>query len=80
MPTVFHFAGFRFFFYSNERNPREPVHIHARGHSGEAKLWVEPEVQIAYSTGRTARQQRELAEITATRAKEITEAGHEHFG
>jgi hypothetical protein len=40
MPVVFRYKGFRFFFYSNEGNPREPVHIHARGEGGEAKFWL----------------------------------------
>ena len=80
MPTVFRALGYRFFFYSNEGNPREPVHVHARGNGGEAKLWVEPDVSIAYSKGLTARQLRELAEITRTRSAEISEAWHGHFG
>ncbi|MFT0172652.1 DUF4160 domain-containing protein [Paraburkholderia mimosarum] len=29
MPVVFRYNGIRFFFYSNEGDPREPVHIHA---------------------------------------------------
>lgn len=28
MPTVFRHDGFRFFLYSNEGSPLEPVHIH----------------------------------------------------
>jgi hypothetical protein len=35
MPVVFRYGGFRFFFYSNEGDPREPVHIHVmRGRDG----------------------------------------------
>ncbi|MGF6267191.1 hypothetical protein OKW49_008185 [Paraburkholderia youngii] len=30
MPVVFRYNGIRFFFYSNEGDPREPVHIHAQ--------------------------------------------------
>ena len=29
MPVVFRHKGFRFVFYSNEGDPREPAHIHA---------------------------------------------------
>jgi len=28
MPVVFRYRGYRFFFYSNEGDPREPLHIH----------------------------------------------------
>ena len=30
MPVIFRYKGFRFFFYSNEGNPREALHVHAR--------------------------------------------------
>ncbi len=29
MPVVFRWEGIRFYFFSNEGDPREPVHIHA---------------------------------------------------
>jgi len=80
MPTVFRFEGFRFFFYSNEGDPREPVHVHVRKDGGEAKFWVRPEVGLALSTGFDARTLRRLAAIVAERADEIVEAWHVHFG
>ncbi|WP_244939879.1 DUF4160 domain-containing protein [Leptospira adleri] len=30
MPKVFEKNGFKFFFFANEGNPREPTHIHIR--------------------------------------------------
>ncbi|WP_198588658.1 DUF4160 domain-containing protein [Alloalcanivorax mobilis] len=51
MPVVFRYKGIRFFFYSNEGNPREKMHIHAESGAGEAKLWLYPEVSIADSAG-----------------------------
>jgi hypothetical protein len=47
MPVVFQHRGFRFFFYSNEGTPREPVHIHVEQDSREAKFWLEPELRLA---------------------------------
>lgn len=79
MPTVFRQDGFRFFFYSNEGDPREPVHIHARDAEGEAKLWVQPEVAVAHSVGLNARALRQLVEIVTGRRAEIEEAWHDHF-
>jgi fructose-1,6-bisphosphatase len=38
MPTILLVAGWRFFFYSNERN--EPVHIHAEKADKECKYWL----------------------------------------
>ena len=36
MPTLLRVEGFRFFFYSNER--QEPPHVHVEKGDGEAKL------------------------------------------
>lgn len=80
MPTVFRLDGFRFFFYTNEGDPREPVHIHVRKGGGEAKPWVGPEVSVAESVGFDARTLRSLASVVAERADEIEEAWHDHFG
>ena len=41
MPTIFRHRGYRFFFFSNEGDPREPPHVHVGGGSDEAKFWVE---------------------------------------
>ena len=80
MPTVFRHDGYRFFFYSNEGDPREPIHIHVMKGGGEAKFWVAPEVAVASSTGLDARALRRLAVIIADRRRQIEEAWHEHFG
>ncbi|MBX7062264.1 MAG: DUF4160 domain-containing protein [Pyrinomonadaceae bacterium] len=40
MPVVFVIYEFRFFFYSNEGDPREPVHIHVRRDRSVAKFWL----------------------------------------
>ena len=36
MPVVFRYKAYWFFFYSNEGNPRESMHIHVRGPDGGA--------------------------------------------
>lgn len=79
MPTVFRQDGFRFFFYSNEGDPREPPHVHVIKGSGEAKFWVRP-ISVARSSGFDARTLRQLARIVADRAEEIERAWHGHFG
>lgn len=40
MPTVLERDGFRFFFYSADRN--EPPHVHVRKGGREAKSWLDP--------------------------------------
>ncbi len=60
MPVVFRYKGYRFFFYSNEGTPREPLHIHVREGERIAKFWLEPEILLADNLGFAAHQ---LAEI-----------------
>jgi len=80
MPTVFFERGYRFFFYSNEGSPREPVHIHVEKDDSEAKFWLRPEVHLAYNDGYTARILRELAGIVAANRDRIERTWNEYFG
>lgn len=51
MPNVFRERGFRFFFYSDEGSPHEPVHIHVVKDNLEAKFWLNPTVRVADNKG-----------------------------
>ena len=42
-PTVFRDGPFRFFFFSREE---ERLHIHVQSADGEAKVWIEPEIEL----------------------------------
>jgi hypothetical protein len=79
MPTVFRHDGFRFFFYSNEGDPREPVHIHVMKGGGEAKFWVTPQVTLDRSSGFDARVLRKLIGIISKNRDRIEKAWYEHF-
>ena len=79
MPVVFRYKNFRFFFYSNEGNPREAMHIHVRSPHGEAKFWMTPSISLAGSTGLDARTLRELQNAVETNHNLIERSWHEHF-
>lgn len=79
MPVIFRYKGFRFFFYSNEGSPREPVHVHVRSGEGEAKFWLRPTVQLDNSNGFDARTLRELVEVVEQNAALIEGVWNEHF-
>lgn len=49
MPTVLRWKGYRFFFFSNEGDPSEPLHVHVRKDRSAAKYWLEPTVCLAQS-------------------------------
>ena len=79
MPVVFRYKGFRFFFYSNEGNPREAVHVHVRAGGNEAKLWLDPQVRVATSYGFDAGMLRELVEVVRNNRELIERAWHDYF-
>jgi len=79
MPTVFYERGFRFFFYSNEGSPREPVHIHVEKDNGEAKFWLNPVVHVAYNDGYDARTLRQLAGMVEANRVRIERTWNEFF-
>ena len=80
MPTVLRIGAFRFFFFSNEGNPRAPLHVHVRSGGSEAKFWLEPQARVATSYGFDAATLRELAAVAQTNSEQITKAWHEYFG
>ena len=79
MPVVFRYKSHRFFFFSNEGDPREPPHIHIRNGSSRAKFWLTP-VALAENTGYAAQELKELAGVVAANRELIERTWHEHFG
>jgi len=79
MPVVFRYNGYRFFFYSNEGDPREPIHIHVRKGGALAKFWIAP-VSLDASDGFDARSLREVERIIEERTALIERAWNEYFG
>jgi hypothetical protein len=80
VPIVFLHKGFRFFFFSNEGDPREPMHIHIRKGTQLAKFWIRPRVQLAESFGFSAAELNRLVKIVEARQGEVEEAWNAHFG
>jgi hypothetical protein len=79
MPVVFRFGPYKFFFYSNEGDPREPVHIHVRDGRSVAKFWLKPAVLMADSKGFDARALREISAIIGYNAVLIERTWNDHF-
>jgi hypothetical protein len=79
MPIVFKYKGYRFFFYSNEGDPLEPLHIHVRHGEAVAKFWIVPRVSLAESYAISASELRELLRIVEKNKKLIERYWNEHF-
>lgn len=52
MPTLLREGPYRFFFYSDEGDPREPPHVHVTAGERLAKFWLEP---VALASSRRKR-------------------------
>ena len=79
MPVAFRQDGYRFFFYSDEGDPREPMHVHVRRGRDNAKFWLRPEVKLAYNRGFTSAEQRRLTMIVEGRRDDIERAWNDFF-
>ena len=75
-PTVFTAKGFRFFFFSNEE---ERLHIHVRAAAGEAKCWLEPEIEVAVRHGLSDRELNQALRLIKEHENEIRSFWQEHF-
>ena len=79
MPVIFRRRGYRFFFYANEGNPREPIHVHVERGEFQAKFWIRPEIAIAYNDGFNARTLRELLSVVEANREHIERAWNAFF-
>jgi hypothetical protein len=80
VPTVLRHRGYTVFFFSNEGDPLEPVHVHVRAGGALAKFWVAPAVVLAENHGFSAHQLREIEQLVRDNRGRIQGAWHEHFG
>ena len=76
-PTVFRAKGLRFFFFSREE---ERIHVHVVGVKGEAKIWIEPEIEVARSLGFGTPTLKSALKLIRERENEIRAAWNKHFG
>lgn len=79
MPVVLRIDGLRFLFYSNEGSPREPPHVHVLQGRDEAKLWLHPEVTLAYNDGFSARVLNKIQNLVEENREMLESAWHEYF-
>jgi hypothetical protein len=76
MPTLLQAEGFRFFFYSEERN--EPPHVHVERGDAEAKFWLDP-LRLAYTYRMTRAEQRRMQELVFQHQALFKERWREYF-
>ena len=77
VPTVLRVEGFRFFFFSNER--QESPHVQVERGDGYTKLWLGP-VRFAEADGLTRAELRRVRELAEGHETHFLERWHDHFG
>ena len=77
MPTILRVAGFRFFFFSNER--QEPAHIHVEQADRYAKFWLTP-VSLASNVGFRSAELSLLVRLVGEHRALFQEKWDEYFG
>ena len=75
-PTVFREKGFRFFFFSREET-RMHVHVHAS--DGEAKFWLEPQIELAKNYRLSRQQLHEIEKMIEEHYEQLRNAWRNHF-
>jgi hypothetical protein len=75
-PTILREKGYRFFFFSREE-PR--MHVHAVCADGEAKYWLEPEIELTRNCRLSRAQLKEIEKIIEAHSNELKSAWKKHF-
>ncbi len=76
-PTVFRDGPFRFYFFSREERR---MHIHVDSPDGEAKFWMEPEIQLARNHLFSEQDLIRIRKLVEEHEDVIRTAWNEHFG
>lgn len=76
-PTVFREKGYRFFFFSREE---ARVHVHVVAAEGEAKFWLQPEIELARNHQFSRQQLQEIESLIEGHYHELITAWQKHFG
>jgi len=76
-PTILKDKGYRFFFFSREENR---MHIHVVCSGGEAKFWLEPEIELARNQKLLRAQLKEIEGIIEVHYDEFKNAWKKRTG
>jgi len=56
------------------------MHVHITSGDGEAKFWLEPEIELATNYHLSRKQLKEIEELIEVNRNELTSAWQQHFG
>jgi hypothetical protein len=77
MPTILIIKGYRFYFYSADKN--ELAHIHVEKGNGDAKIWLEPIIKPKYFNNYKTKEKKEIEEIVSKNYQLLIDKWYEFF-
>ena len=75
-PTIFREKGYRFFFFSREESR---IHVHVVSSEGEAKFWLDPEIELAKNYHFNRKQLKEIELLVEEHYDELVGKWREYF-
>lgn len=75
-PTIFRERGYRFFFFSREE---ARIHVHVVCVDGEAKYWLEPDIELAKNYHLSRSQLKEIKELIEAHYDQLKSAWKKYF-
>ncbi|MCD8385564.1 MAG: DUF4160 domain-containing protein [Bacteroidales bacterium] len=76
MPTLFEIFGLRFFFYGGDH---DPIHVHVTNGDGEAKIEINPKIELVYNHGLKKSEVKKALSTVKTYREDIVKAWNENF-
>lgn len=76
MPTVFIEGRYRYYFFSREETR---PHIHVASADGEAKIWLEPQIEVAKAINLSDKEVKRILNTIKRRKEEIDACWVKHF-
>ncbi|WP_199325901.1 MULTISPECIES: DUF4160 domain-containing protein [Cyanophyceae] len=76
MPTVLKIGPYRFYFFSREESR---VHIHVSCPDGEAKFWLDPEIELATNHKLSRVQLKQIETLIEEHSDDFRNAWNHYF-
>ncbi|QQE64618.1 hypothetical protein GFS31_12990 [Leptolyngbya sp. BL0902] len=76
MPTILKIGPYRFYFFSREESR---VHIHVSCADGEAKFWLEPNLELATNHKLSKTQLKQIEQLIEEYRDDFRNAWNNHF-
>jgi len=76
-PTILREKGYRFFFFSREETR---MHVHIHSENGEAKFWLEPEIELAKNYRLSRLELKQIENIIEDHYDSFRTVWQRHFG